>query len=152
MFGVELEPDVHGVIIARPRDGTIEPLWPDAHVRVGEREVAIRSILDRQEFTGTHHPTAILIAAGGPILHLDERQHASVLDLAPLLFHLAGEPVPDDLEGRVPTDWLDLDALGPVERRPAAEFPALPRPTARPESPAQKRELEEKLRGLGYIE
>jgi hypothetical protein len=154
LFGIELDENVHGVVIARPRDGTIEPLWPDAHVRVGESEVAVRSILDRQEFTGTHHPTAILIAAGGPIVHVAERTRASVLDLAPLIFHLAGEAVPEDLEGRVPTDWLtpELLAARPVERRPVTEFPDLPRPSARPDSPGLERELEEKLRGLGYVE
>ena len=152
VFGIELDEHVHGVVLARPRDETAASLWPDANVLVADHEVPVTTLFDRQEFTGTHHPTAILIAAGGPIVQIDERQSASVLDLAPLLFYLAGEPLPDDLEGRVPTAWLDLEILGPVERRPVAEFSELPRPSARPDSPEQVRELEEKLRSLGYVE
>ena len=151
-FGVELSDDLHGIVIARPRDETAASAWPGATVLVGDREVPAATVFDHQEFTGMHHPTGILIAAGGPIREIGERQQVSVLDLAPLLFYLAGEPLPDDLEGRTPAAWLDLDVLGPVERRPAGEFPELARPSARPDSPAQIRELEEKLRGLGYVE
>ena len=151
-FGVELDEDLHGVVIARPRDETAASVWPDATVVVADREVPVTKLFDHQEFTGTHHPTAVLIAAGGPVRQIEERQSASVLDIAPLVFYLAGEPLPDDLEGRVPTAWLDLEVLGPVERRPASEFPELVRPSARPDSPEQKRELEEKLRSLGYVE
>lgn len=153
-FGIELDADLHGVVIARPRDETVASVWPDGQVRVGEREEPITSLVDHQEFTGTHHPTAILIAAGGPIAHRDERVQASVLDLAPLIFHLAAEPVPEDLEGRVPTEWLEPGFLAahPVELRPVADFPELPRPLARPDSPESTQELEDKLRSLGYVE
>ncbi len=151
-FWVELDEDLHGVVIARPRDETVASVWPDTKVLVADREVPVTKLFDHQEFTGTHHPTAVLIVAGGPVRQIEERQSASVLDIAPLVFYLAGEPLPDDLEGQVPTAWLDLQVLGPVERRPAGEFPELERPSARPDSPEQKRELDEKLRSLGYVE
>lgn len=153
-FGIELPPDIHGVVIARPRDASVATLWPHAEVDVLDRKLPIREVFDRQEFTGTHHPTAILIAAGGPIVHAPARTNASVLDLAPLVFWLAGEVIPDDLDGQVHEAWLDASVLAkrPVERRSAAEFPELARPSVEADSPEKRKDLEEKLRGLGYIE
>lgn len=81
------------------------------------------------------------------------RSHSasSVLDLAPLVLHLAGQPLPDDLEGELPRAVLDpawLEAH-PVRRVPAAE------PTRDAASDPQAgadEELSKRLRSLGYLE
>ena len=62
--------------------------------------------------------------------------------------------IPDDLDGQVHEAWLDASVLAkrPVERRSAAEFPELARPSVEADSPEKRKELAEKLRGLGYVE
>ena len=82
----------------------------------------------------------------------DERDRVSVLDIAPMLFYLADQPIPDDLPGTLRTDWIEpavLEAKPPREIR-ASEFPSLP------EGPevesVEDPELTERLRALGYVE
>ncbi len=102
-----------------------------------------------QVFTGGHDETAIFLAAGAPIRHVGLRGRISVLDIAPLIFHLAGAPVPDDLEGAVPEEWL----VGgePVQRVAAELSPGIRRAEPAGAGPGDRR-LIEKLRRLGYIE
>ena len=118
-------------------------------VRVAGNERGIDEVFSRQVFTGEHDATAIFLAAGAPIRHVEDRGRISVLDVAPLIFHLAGAPVPDDLEGAVPEAWL---VEGEVVRHVAAELlPGIRRAEAAGVDPSDPR-LIQKLRRLGYVE
>jgi arylsulfatase A-like enzyme len=152
VYDVTLDPESHAVILALPRAGVLAGLEPDAVVRVDGNKRPLRRVFSRQVFTGEHDPIAVFLAAGGPVAARAERDRISVLDVAPLLFYLAGSPVPDDLEGQVPTGLLEPAALQkhPVARMPAAGFPGVERLSVT--GPASDPELIEKLRRLGYIE
>lgn len=152
LFGVELDRPAYAYVLARPVDAALLPLWPDGSLRSGDRRYPVSALFQVDAFTGRHDPTALFLAAGGPIAPLPERGRVSVLEVAPLLFHLAGSPVPDDLERPVPTRFLDPKALSarPVRTVPAAELPGLP--PERDTSDVDDAVLLERLRALGYVE
>jgi hypothetical protein len=110
----------------------------------------------RVQPTGTHRPEGVFIAAGRPIRSGARVEQLSILDVAPLLLHSLGIPVPDRMAGRVPAEALDGDWLKahPV-RGSTAEEPstdALQAPVEMVYSEEEERELAERLRALGYIE
>ena len=152
IFDTEIDSSAQAMVLALPRSSTLEELWPDGLIRAGDRTLPIHGVVHQQPFTGTHHPTAVLIAAGGPIQASSERTELSVLDVAPLVLYAAGSPLPDDLEGRLPIEHLDPAVLAarPPRLVGAAALPGLPRDELAgvvPTDPA----LTEKLRALGYL-
>jgi hypothetical protein len=151
-FGVTLDESAHAVVFALPDVDLLEGLWPDGAVVVNGREMPLRDAISRQRFTGEHHPTAIFLAAGGPVTRRAERGSLSVLDIAPLLLYLTGRPLADDLEGELPQELIAADyaAAHPPARAAAAELPGLGK-TGTAEA-IEDPELVEKLRALGYVE
>jgi hypothetical protein len=152
-FGVELDTKSHAYLFSFPAADELEALWPDATIEVSGKEMPVSAAFNRQGFTGEHDPVGILIALGGALSKRAPRGSISVLDIAPLVHYLAGSPVPDDLEGRVPEGWIRYPYLqaNPVQYAPADAFNRLPEGEALSEDPAS-RELTEKRRALGYIE
>lgn len=149
-LGPHLDAPSHAFLVAIPRDDVLGALAPDARVRLAGEEVPLDELLRADRFSGDHTPTALFVAAGGPIRREPERQSLSVLDVAPLLFHLAGEAVPDDLRD-VPRHLLDpawLAAHAP-RRIPASEMPGLPRGSL--EAGADDEDVTDRLRALGYV-
>jgi hypothetical protein len=120
-FSVRLDPDAHAYVLVRPNDAALESAWPGGRVRVAGRTVALAELVDGDGFSGRHHPTALFLAAGGPLRHVAGRGRLSVLDVAPLVAYLAGAAIPDDLEGRLPEAWIEPAALA---RRPARSVEA----------------------------
>jgi hypothetical protein len=150
-FDVSFESIAHAVVFALPAQETLAAAWPDAIVQVGDSQVRLDSVIHRQRFTGIHDPTAVFIAAGGPIVKRTERDRISVLDISPLLFYLAGQAIPDDLEGRLPLEWIETEHRSehPPRSAPADSSARLIESEAHGVTdPA----LIEKLRSLGYIE
>jgi hypothetical protein len=121
-------------------------------LRVGERPLPIGELFRVDDFTGTHDETAVFLAAGGPFAHVPQRERISVLEVAPLLFYLAGAPVPDDLERGVPVRLLDPASVAarPVQAVAAAELPGLP--PEPDDAQVDDAVLLERLRALGYVQ
>lgn len=141
----------HAWIFGVPRAGALDPLWPDGTVRVDGERWPLARLAHPDEFSGRHDPTAIFLAAGPAIRAQRERIELSVLDVAPLVFHLAGQALPDDLEGELPRAVLEP---GWLERHPVRTVPAgkfTPAGGSDPEAIADG-ELSERLRSLGYLE
>ena len=152
LFDVEFGTDAHAYVLARPDAAALDPLWPGGRVAGEGGEWPIEAVAAPDDFTGRHHPTAVFLAAGGPIRPRAERLQLSVLEIAPLIAHLAGAPLPDDLERPLPEALLDPVWLAahPPEVVPAASLPAPPRPGAG-DAGAGEEALRERLRSLGYI-
>lgn len=152
VFQTKIDPTAQAMVLALPRSGTLEALWPDGQVDAGGAMRPVSQVVYQQPFTGTHHPTALFIAAGGPIQPSAERTQLSVLDVAPLVLYLSGKPIPDDLEGSLPIDHLDPAVLKqrPPTRVKADALPGLPEDEASG-APRSDPALTERLRALGYL-
>ena len=102
-----------------------------------------------------HRPHGIFVAAGRSIKH-DELVHgASLLDVAPTVLALLGQPVPDDMDGRVLTQ-IFAEPVAP--ERIASYEPPHPRDGMHRDVPEDEsdpfaaRQALHQLAELGYIE
>jgi hypothetical protein len=154
LFDVEFRADSHAYVLARPDAAVLDPLWPDGEVVFAGKKRPLRDVAFADDFTGTHHETAIFAAAGGPIRRITQRGELSVLDLAPLIAYLAGHPIPDDLEGRLPEEWIDPAHLAehPPRTAPAGDWPELPPLESPAPADTGQEELLERLKAMGYVE
>ncbi len=102
-----------------------------------------------------HRPHGVLVAAGQGIKR-DELIHgASLLDIAPTVLALLGQPVPDDMDGRVLTQMfakpVELDRVASYE--PPHPQDGLHRGVSAEESdPFATRQALQQLAELGYLE
>jgi predicted AlkP superfamily phosphohydrolase/phosphomutase len=102
-----------------------------------------------------HDRTGILIAAGPSLARSAERGDAAIVDLAPTMLHLLGQPVYAEMTGRALTELLrpasrerPVEVLREADDPRAADAP----PPGEPFTPEELDELEERLRRLGYGE
>ncbi len=77
------------------------------------------------EWGGTHRRDGLLIAYGQPFQQGIEIKGAQLIDMAPTILHLMGQPVPNDMDGRVLEELFASEFLA---RRPIArqELPQVP--------------------------
>lgn len=108
----------------------------------------------RSETTGAHRPNGVFVAAGPGIRRGVSMPLLSILDVAPVLLHTLGLPIPEDLEGRVPgalfePEYLRLHpiAFESPTRSSSLTGVQLPEPDRRMEA-----EVMGQLRALGYME
>jgi hypothetical protein len=150
-FSAEFGDDAFAWVIAAPEDEALESVWPKGRVRIGGKLVPARDVVFGDGFSGAHDPVAVFAAAGGPLRHVAERGALSVLDVAPLYAYLAQAAIPDDLPGRVASEWIEPAVLAarPPRHVAASSLPRLPAPVA-PAIPDS--ELLERLRAMGYVE
>ena len=101
-------------------------------------------------YVGSHRHEGLVVLSG-PSVQPGVTLSAGIEDVAPTLLYLLGEPVPTELEGRVL-----LEAINPalLERRPPEYEEAAEIEAGRTEEYAagESALVEERLRGLGYIE
>jgi predicted AlkP superfamily phosphohydrolase/phosphomutase len=122
----------------------------------GEYEFGSNQIVEsmKRGISGTHRLNGMALLWGGAISGGTHLRHAQILDLAPTILHLMGQPVPEDMDGRVLIEALNAEYAA-IERVSGAE----PVSTAIPEAPsgddvlsAEDAELiAERLRALGYV-
>lgn len=74
----------------------------------GEYEFGSNRIIEamKRGISGTHRMNGILLLHGKPVRPGVRIKDASLYDLAPTILHLMGEPVSDDMDGRVLTEAL----------------------------------------------
>jgi predicted AlkP superfamily phosphohydrolase/phosphomutase len=112
-----------------------------------EDAIAIRAHPD-QRYAGGHRQDGIFVLSGPDARAGAELAGAGIADVAPTVMYLLGEPVPATFEGRLLAEALEPSLLD--ERPPEFDDDEGAAPTrAEHESP---REVEERLRSLGYLE
>lgn len=142
----------YGFVFVSVVPEVVGSLWPDGEVLAGSRRLPVRDVVAANDFTGGHDPTAFFLAAGPAVARGLPRGHLSVVDVAPLLLYLAGQPIPEGLDGRLAEEALDPDYLAnhPVRRVAASEAPLLPPEEVDPDDP-ESEEIRRRLRALGYV-
>lgn len=97
--------------------------------------------------SGNHEPDGIF-AAWGPDVAPGRVEGANVVDVLPTVFAAMDEPIPDDIDGRV------LHEVFRPERRVAPRWveAAAYHAVAGDRDAATDRSIEERLRGLGYLQ
>ena len=101
---------------------------------------------------GSHRPEGVLILAGAGIRPGTPLCDARLVDVAPTLLTLLGQPVPEYADGRA---WTEvLESTGEDKVPPAGPEPALEAEWtgASPYSARDAATVERRLRGLGYRE
>ncbi len=143
---VEQAPDVIGLI-----DGPYHVAAVDWRAGAATANRVVEKADGRLQFisdtSGQHRMDGMLAAAGAGIASGARfEQPPQLVDLAPTILQLLGEPVPDDMDGRVLSELLSVER--PVEFSAARAYEP-----ARPDgySEQEAREIEERLAGLGYL-
>jgi predicted AlkP superfamily phosphohydrolase/phosphomutase len=122
-------------------------------VSVLRSDVAVKP---RHEIVGAHRPEGIFLATGPGVRAGAEHPELSILDVTPALMHGLSLPIPEDFEGRLPSEIFEPGHAG---ARPAHTVAPDTRPKPDAEGPAvttMDSEGEaivlERLRSLGYLE
>lgn len=103
----------------------------------------------RGGLSGIHRMNGLFAAFGKPIQPGTWIEGARIVDVAPTALHLAGLPIPEDMDGRVLAEALRPEyAAEAVHRGPAAR--RVDQGTAEFLSGEDEAVVQERLRGLGY--
>src|SRR6266478_6259348 len=118
----------------------------DPAVEIRERRPSTES-----EWGGTHRRDGVLIAHGEPFKKGAEIQGARLIDIAPTILHLMGQPVPEDMDGRVLEELFEPAFMtrNPIRVRVSELSDGGQGAQYTDEEAAI---VEERLKGLGYIE
>jgi len=105
------------------------------------------------EWGGTHRLHGILVAKGPHFKMNAEISGARLIDFAPTLLHLLGQPVPRDMDGKVLSDLFKPEYLQthPIVYDDGKEDLQMPTPGG-DYSEEEAAQVEERLKALGYIE
>jgi predicted AlkP superfamily phosphohydrolase/phosphomutase len=95
--------------------------------------------------SGCHRSEGIFVASGAGIRHGESITGANLMDLAPTILHLLGQPVRSEMDGRVLTEILET----PSRIRYTEAQPDLFQETGLDRD--ETVEVEERLRSLGYL-
>jgi predicted AlkP superfamily phosphohydrolase/phosphomutase len=123
---------------------------PDVTVERGIK-VGDAARLMSLELSGSHRPEGILIAAGPGVPAGREISGANIMDLAPTILSLLGIPTPSDMDGRALPELPLTAGIAQAPKTTDPRGPAADEPAA-PYSEAEKEEMEQRLRGLGYMD
>jgi predicted AlkP superfamily phosphohydrolase/phosphomutase len=114
-------------------------------------EIRERRPSTRAEWGGTHRRDGILIAYGAPFKKGVEIRGARLIDMAPTILHLMGQPVPEDMDGRVLEELFEPAFIAghPVQ---VGGSEGLKGGQGAQYSDEEAAIVEERLKALGYIE
>ncbi|CAN5739161.1 alkaline phosphatase family protein [soil metagenome] len=99
---------------------------------------------------GVHHPDGIVVVRGPGVKQTSELG-GSIMDVTPTMLYLGDFAIPDGLDGSVLTDAFDRAAISNRPPRSTAPPMSGPRDEGSPYSEDEEKQIEESLRGLGYI-
>jgi predicted AlkP superfamily phosphohydrolase/phosphomutase len=104
-------------------------------------------------WTGTHRREGVFIASGPHISAGRRLGPIEILDVAPAVLHLFAIGIPEHVEGKIPAGLLTEEAAAIRPRlslRPPHP-PGDPGEGSEPYTDEEARQVEERLRGLGYL-
>jgi predicted AlkP superfamily phosphohydrolase/phosphomutase len=98
--------------------------------------------------SGCHRLYGIFIGQGAAFEHGATIDGARIIDLAPTILHILGQPVPEDMDGRVLSEALSAQLRTQSAQVGAA---ATTSQTQVDFTAEEQAEVEERLRALGYL-
>jgi predicted AlkP superfamily phosphohydrolase/phosphomutase len=127
------------------------PLLRDQRYELSDTLAAAGPFTDHRDRPwGYHHVDGVFVAAGPGVDAGRVPTDLEIVDVLPTALHLGGIPVPEGLDGRVVEEALAGEAAArPVVTGQAAEQE---RSEEYPFTPEEEAQIEESLRGLGYID
>jgi predicted AlkP superfamily phosphohydrolase/phosphomutase len=139
-----------------PHEGRSPHLFPflrDQRYELSDTIAAASAFTDHRDRPwGYHHSDGVFVAAGPNAAAGRLDAGLDIVDVLPTVLHLAGFAVPAGLDGHVVDGALSAAAAGrPVVTAAPAEQ-GDERTTEYPFSRQEEAEIEESLRGLGYLE
>jgi predicted AlkP superfamily phosphohydrolase/phosphomutase len=113
---------------------------------------AATAMADRAEWSGTHRLEGILAVSGCGIKRGVQVRGAHIADLAPTILYMMGQPIPNDMDGRVLTEIFepDYNERHPVSYRTVS--PAEEVAEAATYSAEESEIIRKRLQDLGYVE
>jgi predicted AlkP superfamily phosphohydrolase/phosphomutase len=113
------------------------------------------AVVPRPLPAGTHHPDGVLLASGPGLREGANGGRASILDVAPLLLHSLGLPIPADMEGTFPAGLYDPAYLESDPPRLSGAAPADAGVVLTDDGGSDEEDqalILDRLRALGYVE
>jgi predicted AlkP superfamily phosphohydrolase/phosphomutase len=101
---------------------------------------------------GGHRPYGIFLMAGDGVRRGVQLPEAHIMDLAPTILHYFGVPIPADVDGRVLREVWAPESEPACREVQRAGGEAVRPPREAEYSEEEERLIEERLRGLGYVE
>ena len=145
--------DENGDMILNPQmEMLVDPESPLAvteGLRVNGQLIPKEELYEIRHLSGSHRSNGILIVKGPEIVLGIRFQDAGVLDIAPTLLAILGLPVSKEMPGRV-LEEMFLD--GYLDRHPISWVDSYPPPPAVKDETGEEIHIDDRLRGLGYIE
>ena len=146
-----------GRYLERLPDLIVEADYPDMFKPHGtyHGRAAVRNLspdeMRQRAITGCHRMNGVLIAWGPDVRPGSALDDPALIDVAPTVLHMLGQPVPKEMDGRVLAETLRGDALGPVQTATLAEL-GFDGPGAEVGFSDDEAEyVRERLAGLGYL-
>jgi predicted AlkP superfamily phosphohydrolase/phosphomutase len=104
-------------------------------------------------WSGRHEENGIFVISGKQVEAQAKLDACRVIDVAPTILHLLGEPVPEHMDGRVLEEALDSDFRErcPV-RSSQSELQTVDNDPVAALSAEEEEDITERLRNLGYME
>lgn len=121
--------------------------FPEYKIRIGSKmKNHMRKVIEAQ-----HTLEGIYVYSGDDFVSGKRTREISIMDIAPTLLHILGLPVPNDMDGKVVTDFFNPDSLAGkkqvIYRNPLIkEFSG----TTKQDSSTDE-EVAAKLKALGYM-
>jgi predicted AlkP superfamily phosphohydrolase/phosphomutase len=130
------------------------PICRDQRYELSDTLAATAPITDHRDRPwGYHHQDGIFIGSGPSFVAGPLPRPLHIVDVLPTAFRVAGLSVPEGLDGRVATEILRTGEDAPVREAVTDEATRPDGPAAvYPFSEEDERQIEESLRGLGYLE
>ena len=132
---------------------SIKPSFPEESAKPPV-EIREHEPVKEPEWGGTHRLQGIMIMQGKAVKAGAKIEGARLMDIGPTLLHLMGQPIPDDMDGRVLTDLFTEEFLKEraVQSKAAAAAPTDGVDSSAPYSEEEAAQVEERLKSLGYID
>ncbi|HIE27729.1 TPA: hypothetical protein EYP66_10620 [Candidatus Poribacteria bacterium] len=100
--------------------------------------------------SGIHRIEGVLIAHGPWVENNHEVKNATIFDIAPTLLYILGQPIPDDMDGKVLQEIMRNEFL---EKHPISyqESNLFAEKSYQAEEELDMKQIEKQLKGLGYL-